>query len=87
MPAAVGVPLIVIVFDANEALTPVGNPFAPDTPLLAIPIAPVVVCVMLGEIAVLIHCVVVVPAVAVFILTIIVPVALTLLQPPVRSME
>ena len=65
MPAAVGVPLIVMVFDAKLALTPAGKPFAPDTPLLEIPVAPVVVCVMLGEIAVLIHFVVVVPAVAV----------------------
>ena len=88
MPDDVGVPLIVIAFDANEALTPAGNPFAPDIPLFAIPVAPVIVCVMLGEIAVFIQSVVVVPAVTVlFGLTIIIPVALTLLQPPVRSME
>ena len=88
MPDAVGVPLIVIVFDAKVALTPVGNPFAPDTPLFAIPVAPVVVWVMLGEMAVLIHSVVVVPADTVlFGLTIIIPVALTLPQPPVNSIE
>ena len=49
-----GVPLIVIVFDPNEADTPAGKPFAPDTPLLAIPVAPVVVCVTV-VITVLIH--------------------------------
>ena len=67
MPDAVGVPLIVIVLDAKLALTPAGNPLAPDTPLFDIPVAPVVVCIMLGEMAVFIHRVVVVPAVAVLI--------------------
>ena len=42
MPAAVGVPEIVIVLLAHAAVTPVGNPVA-----VPIPIAPVVVCVIL----------------------------------------
>ena len=83
MPEAVGVPVIVIVFEAKEAVTPAGKPVAE-----LMPVAPVVVWVMFGEIAVLTHSVVVVPAVTVlFGLTTIVPVALTLPQPPVRGME
>jgi hypothetical protein len=45
-PAAEGVPLIVIVFAAQDADTPAGSPLAPATPLFEIPVAPVVVCVM-----------------------------------------
>ena len=83
MPEAVGVPVIVMLFEAKEAVTPAGKPVAAP-----MPVAPVVVWVMFGEMAVLIHSVVVVPAVTVlFGLTIIVPVALTLEQPPVRGME
>lgn len=37
-----------MVFEENEALTPAGKPFAPLTPELLIPVAPVVVWVMLG---------------------------------------
>jgi len=51
-PDAVGVPLIVIVLAAQVALTPAGKPFAPDTPLFAIPVAPVVAIVIFGDIAV-----------------------------------
>ena len=54
VPDAVGVPLIVITFDAHVALTPAGNPFAPDTPEFEIPVAPVVACVIAVN-AVLIH--------------------------------
>ena len=39
---------------AQAAETPAGNPFAPDTPALEIPVAPVVVLVILVK-AVLIH--------------------------------
>jgi len=49
VPDAVGVPLMVIVFEANEAVTPAGKPVA--TPM---PVAPVVVCVI-GVSAVLIQ--------------------------------
>ena len=49
VPDAVGVPLIVIVFDAHAGVTPAGNPVA-----VPIPVAPVVVCVMLVK-AVLTH--------------------------------
>ena len=47
VPATVGVPLIVIALDAQLAETPAGNPFAPTTPSLEIPLAPVVACIML----------------------------------------
>ena len=88
VPDAVGVPLIVMVFDAQEALTPAGKPFAPDTPALDIPVAPVVLIVMFVK-AVLIHKVGVeegVPAVFKAV-TVMVPVAFTLPQPPVNGIE
>ena len=81
VPDTVGVPLIVIVFDAQAAVTPAGKPEG-----VPIPVAPVVVCVILGVKAVLIHKVVVIPAVAVFSgVTVIVPVALTIPHPPVNG--
>ena len=43
-----------IVFNAHVADTPAGNPFAPDTPSLFIPVASVVVWVILVK-TVLIH--------------------------------
>ena len=49
MPEIVGVPLIVIVLDAQEAVTPAGRPVA-----VPIPVAPVVVWVMVVS-EVLIH--------------------------------
>jgi hypothetical protein len=55
------VPEIVIVFEAQEAETPAGNPFVPETPELAIPVALAVLWVIVG-IAVLIHTVGVVEA-------------------------
>jgi hypothetical protein len=78
---------MVIKFDAHVAETPAGNPFAPDTPAFDIPVAPVVVIVM-GVSAVLIHNVGVeegLPAVFAGV-TVIVPVAFTLPQPPVNGM-
>ena len=81
VPDTVGVPLIVIVFDAQAAVTPAGKPEG-----VPIPVAPVVVCVILGVKAALIHKVVVIPAVAVFSgVTVIVPVALTIPHPPVNG--
>ena len=77
VPVAVGVPLMVIVFVTHTAVTPVGNPVAAP-----IPVAPVVACIILVK-AVLIHSVGVLdaaPAVLLFALTVIVPVALTALQ-------
>jgi len=77
---------MVMVFDAQVALTPAGKPFAPDTPALEIPVAPVVVIVISVK-AVLIHNVGVedgVPAVFAGV-TVIVPVAFTLPQPPVNG--
>lgn len=46
VPDEVGVPEMLIVFDAQEALTPAGKPFAPAIPLLLIPVAPVVAMVI-----------------------------------------
>ena len=83
MPAAVGVPLIVIVLDAQVAVTPAGRPVA-----VPIPVAPVVLCVMFVSV-VLMHKVGVeeaAPAVSSGV-TVIVPVAFTLLHPPVSGME
>ena len=87
VPLAVGVPLIVIVLLAHAALTPAGRPFAPDTPLLLMPVAPVVAIVMLVK-AVLIHKVGVLDGAAAVLLgvTVMVPVAFTLPQPPVNGM-
>ena len=47
IPATVGIPEIVIVLDNQEAKTPAGKPLTPvSSPAFAIPVAPVVVCVM-----------------------------------------
>jgi hypothetical protein len=54
VPEAVGVPLMVIVFDAQDAVTPAGKPFAPETPEFEIPVAPVVAIVIFDN-AVFIH--------------------------------
>ena len=78
---AVGVPLMVMVLLAHEAVTPEGKPL-----MEPIPVAPVVVCVMLGDKAVLIHVVrsvIVLKLLVAF--TIILPVALTVPQPPVNG--
>ena len=79
MPAAVGLPLKVIVLLDHVALTPAGKPVA-----VPMPVAPVVACVLV--IAVLTHKVVVDIVAAVLMLTVIVPVALTIPQPPVSGM-
>ena len=73
---------MVMVFVAQAAVTPVGRPVA-----VPIPVAPVVVCVMLVN-AVLIHSVGdedAAPAVLSGV-TVIVPVAFAVPQPPVRGM-
>ena len=78
---------MVMVLDAKLADTPAGNPFAPDTPLLLMPVVPVVVCVMFVS-TVLMQSVGVdddAPAVL-FAVTVIVPVAFTVPQPPVNDM-
>ncbi len=74
-------PLIVIVLLAHAAVTPAGKPVT-----VPMPVAPVVVCVMFVN-AVLIHNVgdeLAVPAVLSGV-TVIVPVAFTLPQPPVKG--
>ncbi len=79
---------MVIVFDDHVADIPAGKPLLPLTPSLDIPVAPVVVWVIDGDSAVLTQTLVVVPAVTVFVATTtIVPVALTVPQPPVRGIE
>ena len=73
---------MVIILEAHEAVIPAGKPVTAP-----IPVAPVVVCVM-GVNAVLIQSVGVedaTPAVL-FAVTVIVPVAFTLPQPPVKGM-
>ena len=72
---------MVMVFDAKAAVTPDGNPVA-----VPIPVAPVVLCVIAVK-AVLMHKIGVedaAPAVL-FGVTIMVPVAVTLPQPPVKG--
>ena len=76
-----------MVFDAKVALTPVGKPFAPDTPLFDIPVAPVVVWVMLGEMAVFIHSVGVDEATPTVLLTFKVCVPLAGAEPALPSGE
>ena len=82
MPDAVGVPLMVIVFAAQAAVTPAGKPVGAP-----MPVAPVVLCVMLVN-AVLMHKVGVLDAALTVLLgiTVIVPVAFTEPQPPVNGM-
>ena len=78
----VGVPLIVIVLDAQAAVTPAGRPEA-----VPMPVAPVVVCVMFVS-AVLIQRVGVEEAAPAVLseVTVIVPVAFTVPHPPVNGM-
>ena len=74
---------MVMVLDANAAVTPVGRPLA-----VPIPVAPVVVCVMLFN-TVLLHSVGVdeaTPAVL-FAITVTILVSIVLLQPPVPVSE
>ena len=78
---------MLIVLDAKLADTPAGKPLAPDTPLLLIAVAPVVVWVIAVN-AVFTHKVGVELAAptVLFGLTTIVPVAFTVPQPPVNGM-
>ena len=78
VPDAVGVPLMVMVFDAHVAVTPVGNPVA-----VPIPVAPVVVCVISMS-AVLIHNVGVVLAALTVLFGVTVIVPLMVFVPPVQ---
>jgi hypothetical protein len=83
VPEAVGVPLIVIVFDPHDAVTPAGRPVA-----VPMPVAPVVVCVIAVS-TVLMQRVGAEEAVPTVLsgVTVIVPVALTVPQPPVKGIE
>ena len=82
VPEAVGVPLMVMVLEAQAAVTPAGRPVG-----VPIPVAPVVVCVIAVR-AVLTHSVGEEEAVPVVFTgaTVMVPVAFTLPQPPVSGM-
>jgi hypothetical protein len=77
---------MVIVLDVQVALTPAGNPLPPETPAPEIPEAPVVLWVIFVK-AVPMHKVGVVEAAPAVLaaVTIIVPVAFTLPQPPVNG--
>lgn len=81
MPDAVGVPLIVMILEAQVADTPAGKPDE------VIPVAPVVLWVILGS-TVLIHTVGLIEATLAVLaaVTTIVPVAFTVPQPPVNGM-
>ena len=79
-------PLIVITSPDQLALTPPGSPFAAATPSSLMPVAPVVAIVIFVK-AVFIHSVGVELAVPAVLspVTVIVPVAFTLPQPPVNG--
>ena len=78
---------MVIVFAPQAALRPVGRPLAPETPLFEIPVAKVVTWVILVS-TVLIHKLGVADGSATVIsaVTVMVPVAFTVPQPPVKGM-
>ena len=82
VPEAVGVPLIVTVSEDQDAVTPAGRPVG-----VPIPVAPVVIYVIAVK-AVLMHSVGVEEAVPAVLsgVTVIVPVAFALPQPPVSGM-
>lgn len=83
VPLVEGVPLIVITFDDQLAVTPAGSPVA-----VPMPVAPVVACVIFVN-AVLTHNVGVEEAAPAELTadTVMVPVATTDEQPPVNGME
>ena len=76
-----------MVLEAQVALKPAGKPLPADTPAFKMPVAPVVVCVMLVS-TVLRHKDGVDEAALTVLatVTVIVPVAFTLPQPPVNGM-
>ena len=82
MPEAVGVPLILIVSEAQEAVTPIGRPMG-----VPMPVAAAVVCVI-NVSGVLMQRVGVEEAVEAVLAstTVMVPVAFTLPHPPVSGM-
>jgi len=82
VPAAVGVPLIVIVLDAQEAVTPAGSPVA-----VPIPVAPVVVWIIESSVVLMQRAGVEEAAPAVLSgVTVMVPEAFTVPHPPVNGM-
>jgi len=90
VPVVDGVPLIVIVLLAQDALTPGGKPLAPEIPAFDIPEAPVVVCVIFVNAVITVSVGVddaAADAQAGVAPTVILPVAFTLPQPPVRGIS
>ena len=88
VPEAVGVPEIVMVLFDQVALTPAGKPFAPETPALLMPVAPVVVRVIFVSRVLIQSDGVEEEAFTVLMaFTTMVPVAFTDPQPPVSGME
>ncbi len=85
LPAVVGVPEIVITSADHVAVTPLGKP----EPVVSIPVAPVVVAIVIGAVkAVFTKSVGVDDGAAAELdtqVTVIVPVALALPQPPVKG--
>ena len=82
MPAAVGVPEIVIVLDAQAAVTPAGRPEA-----VPIPAAPVVICVIAVRAVLMQRLGVEEPEPTVLSgVTVMVPEAFTVPHPPVSGM-
>ena len=77
---------MVMVLEAQLALIPGGNPFAPETPELEMPVAPVTAWVIFVK-AVLIHKVGVVDAAPAVLaaVTVILPLAFPPPQPPVNG--
>ena len=78
---------MVMVLEAQVAITPGGKPLPPETPEFEIPVAPVIACVIFVK-AVPTHKVGVDEATAAVLaaVTVIVPVALPPPQPPVKGM-
>ena len=77
---------MVIVLEAQLALTPVGKPFAPETPAFEIPVAPVIVWVILVNAEPMPKVGVEEAAPAELTAeTVMVPVAFTVPQPPVKG--
>ena len=78
---------MVMVLELQIADTPVGSPFAPETPLFEIPVAPEVVWVIFVSAVLIMSVGLEDAAPAVFAAeTVMVPVAFTLPQPPVKGM-
>ncbi len=79
---------MVMVLEAHEALTPAGKPLSPEAPEFEIPVAPTVAMVI-ELISVFTHTVGLEDGAAavLVVITVIVPLALTVPHPPVNGIE